>query len=343
MTKEIFPEGQVIFKNKPYTSEFLSITMDEIDKAGESFMGMLKADEPDAAYFLFFLKGDAYAAGCIRNDKPMPISIKDFMQHISTDTSKRTLSLHKTDPVLLKGMLVFLQRDPSTKVTTDMINLDSFLNQIKSEQAAAFVILKRNNTYNFFYFHSGEPKMAHFADASHAGTTEDSTIAEQMLLYAYPADKTPVEVLVYRDIKTSEARDTADVKQFLIADALMHESRSIGATQADVAPPAAEAEKEGKALRVRIEVTDGPQKGNKFNVPLPCTIGRRDATIRIRDMSVSKTHAALEVTEGKIIFRDLDSTNGSIVNGKPVKETELSNGDIVQMGNTTLKIHFVTS
>ncbi|MBT9538201.1 MAG: FHA domain-containing protein [Nitrospirae bacterium] len=342
MTKEIFPEGQVIFKNKPYTGEFVSITMDEIDKAGESFLGMLKADEPDAAYFLFFLKGDAYAAGCIRNDKPMPISIKDFMQHISTDTSKRTLSLHKTDPVLLKGMLVFLQRDPSTKVTTDMINLDSFLNQIKSEQAAAFVILKRNNTYNFFYFHSGEPKMAHFADASHAGTTEDSTIAEQMLLYAYPTDKTPVEVLVYRDIKTSEARDTADVKQFLIADALMHEQKET-AKQADIALPAAEAEKDEKALRVRIEVTDGPQKGNKFNVPLPCTIGRRDATIRIRDMTISKTHASIEVSEGKIIFRDLDSTNGSIVNGKPVKETELSNGDIVQMGNTTLKIHFVTS
>ena len=343
MTKEIFPEGQIIFKNKPYTSEFLSITMDEIDKAGESFMGMLKADEPEAAYFLFFLKGDAYAAGCIRNDKPMPISIKDFMQHISTDTSKRTLSLHKTDPVLLKGMLVFLQRDPSTKVTTDMINLDGILNQIKSEQAAAFVILKRNNTYNFFYFHSGEPKMAHFADASHAGTTEDSTIAEQMLLYAYPADKTPVEVLVYRDIKTSEARDTADVKQFLIADALMHESRSIGTKPKPLVPPAVEAEKEEKALRVRIEVTDGPQKGNKFNVPLPCTIGRRDATIRIRDMTISKTHASIEVSEGKIIFRDLDSTNGSIVNGKPVKEIELSSGSTVQMGNTTLKIHFVTS
>jgi len=346
MTRAIFPEGHVIFKNKPYTSEFLSITMDEIDKAGELFLGMLKADEPDAAYFLFFLKGDAYAAGCIRNDKPMPISIKDFMQHLSTDTSKRNLSLHKTDPVLLKGMLVFLQRDPSTKVTTDMINLDGIINQIKSEEAAAFIILKRNNTYNFFYFHSGEPKMAHFADASHAGIT-DSPIAEQMLLYAYPADKTPVGVLVYRDIKTSEASDTADVKQFLIADALMHESRSIGAKQADVAPPAVPsisgAEKEEKALRVRIEVTDGPQKGNKFNVPLPCTIGRRDATIRIRDMTISKTHAALEVTEGKIIFRDLDSTSGSIVNGKPVKEIELSSGSTVQMGNTTLKIHFVTS
>lgn len=42
-------------------------------------------------------------------------------------------------------------------------------------------------------------------------------------------------------------------------------------------------------------------------------------------------------------FGDLDSTNGSIVNGKAVKEIELSSGDIVQMGNTTLKIHFVIS
>lgn len=336
-----FPEGQVIFKNKPYTGEFFTLTMDEIDKAGESFMGILKAEEPGAVYFLFFLKGDAYAAGCIKNDKPMPISIKDFLQHISTDTAKKTLSLHKTDPVLLKGLLVFLQRDPSTKVTSDMINLDSILNLIKSEQAAAFVILKKNNTYNFFYFHSGEPKMAHFADASHAGITEDSPIAEEMLLYAYPAEKTPVEVLVYRDIKTSEASDTADVKQFLIADALTQEQKETEKPK-PAAPPEPEKEKEEKALRVRIEVTDGPQKGNKFNVPLPCTIGRRDATIRIRDMTVSKTHASFEAVEGKIVFKDLDSTNGSIVNGKPVKEVELSNGDIVQIGNTALKIHCVT-
>ena len=149
--------------------------------------------------------------------------------------------------------------------------------------------------------------------------------------------------MVYRDIKTSEARDTADVKQFLIADALMHEQKET-AKQADRARPCSSGtEKDEKALRVRIEVTDGPQKGNKFNVPLPCTIGRRDATIRIRDMTISKTHASIEVSEGKIIFRDLDSTNGSIVNGKPVKEIELSSGSTVQMGNTTLKIHFVTS
>ncbi len=339
MTREIFPEGQVIFKNKPYTTEFFTLTIDEIDKAGEAFMGIIKVDEPGASYFLFFLRGDAYAAGYITNGKPMPLSIKDFLQHMSAGTKQKTLSLYKTDPVLLKGMLVFLQREPSLKATTDMINLDSILDQIKNEKAAAFVILKKNKVHNFFYFHSGEPKTAHFADTSKI--QEGSSIAEQMLLYAYPADKTPVAAMVYRDIKTSEAADTAEIKPFLIADALLYERKEAVKPKPDAHSTIKI--KEEKPARVRIEITEGPQKGNKFNVPLPCTIGRRDADIRIRDMTISKRHASLEASGGHIVFKDLDSTNGSIVNGKEVKEIELLGGDIIQLGNTTLKIHFVSS
>ncbi|KAF0144967.1 MAG: FHA domain-containing protein [Nitrospirae bacterium] len=344
MTKEIFPEGEAVFRHKPHSAELFTITVDEIDKAGESFIGIIRVDEPDAAYFLFFLRGDAYAAGYITNGKPMPLSIKDFVQHMSVVTDKRTLSLSKIDPVLLKGMLVFLQREPSLKATTDMINLENILSHIKAENAPAFVVLKKNSMYNFFYFHSGEPKMAHFADASwmQAETgpqREEIPLLEQVLLYAYPPDKTPVEVMVYRDIKTSEASDTSEIKQFLISDSLLADRKKI-IEQAPVETPAP---KEEKAVRLRIEVTEGPQKGSKFNVPLPCTIGRRDADLRIRDMTVSKRHASLEASGKNIIFKDLDSTNGSMVNGKQVKETELSNGDIIQIGDTTLKIQFVTN
>ena len=86
--------------------------------------------------------------------------------------------------------------------------------------------------YNFFYFHSGEPKMAHFADASwmQAETgpqREEIPLLEQVLLYAYPPDKTPVEVMVYRDIKTSEASDTSEIKQFLISDSLLADRKKI--------------------------------------------------------------------------------------------------------------------
>lgn len=55
-------------------------------------------------------------------------------------------------------------------------------------------------------------------------------------------------------------------------------------------------------MRVRIVITEGPQKGNKFNIPLPCTIGRRDADLRLRDMTVSKRHASLEAIGEKMLF-----------------------------------------
>lgn len=340
MIKEIFPEGEITFKKRHHTKEFFALTIDEVDKAGESFIGIIKVDEPEAAYFLFFLRGDAYAAGCIKDGKPMPLSIKDLLQHMSTDEGQRTISLYKTDPVFFKGMLVFLQREPSIKASADMINLEGILNQIKAEKSSAFIILKKNERHNFFYLHSGEPKVAHFVD-SDSQLQGEGSIAEQMLLYAYPADKTPVDVMVYRDIKTLEASDKSELKPSSVADSLLHKGRETVMPK-PAAPPTAKS-KDREPLRIRIEITEGPQKGNKFNIPLPCTIGRRDADIRVRDMTVSKKHASLEAEGTKIIFRDLDSTNGSIVNGKDVKEVELSNGDTVQLGNTTLKIYFIAS
>lgn len=337
MIKEIFPEGHIIFRNKPHTAEFFSLTIDEIDNAGESFIGIVRVDEPDAAYFLFFLKGDAYAAGCIMNNKPMPISIKNCLQHMSTPSAEREITLYKTDPVLLKGMLVFLQREPSIKATTDMIHLNNIFAAIRDDKASAFVVLKKNDMHNFFYFQAGEPKMAHFVDD--ADVQKGRTIVEQMLLYAYPPDKTSVEAMVFRDIKTTGASDTSALKSFFVSDTMQPEDKK--QEPAPAAPAQQPEKKEEKPVRVRIEITDGPQKGNKFNVPLPCTIGRRDADIRIRDMAISKRHAVLEPVGNKIIFSDLESTNGSIVNGKEVKEIELSDSDMIQMGNTTLTIHLV--
>jgi hypothetical protein len=338
MIKEIFPEGQVIFKARPHTAEFFSQTIDEIDKSGESFIGLIRVDEQDSAYFLFFLKGDAYAAGCILNGKPIPLTIKNFLDHVSEPSKQRTITLYKTDPVLLKGMLVFLQREPSVKATSDMIHLKNVLSAIQDEKATAFVVLKKNNTHNFFFFLEGEAKTAHFIDNSEM--QRGRSVIEQMLLYAYPVDKTPVEVMIFRDIKTMEANDISELKSTAAGTFLYEDKKDV---KPSPAPAVSQPAKVEKLVRLRIEVTDGPQKGMKFNVPLPCTIGRRDADIRVRDMTISKCHASIESIGGKIIYKDLDSTNGSIINGKELKQAVLSDKDIIQIGNTTLLIHFITS
>ena len=55
---------------------------------------------------------------------------------------------------------------------------------------------------------------------------------------------------------------------------------------------------------------------------------------------VSEKHLKLRIFRGQVpVLEDLDSTNGTRVNGKKVKNTELKDGDEIQIGLTTLKFH----
>ena len=64
------------------------------------------------------------------------------------------------------------------------------------------------------------------------------------------------------------------------------------------------------------------------------TIGRLpDNTIQIDDASVSSHHAQLTRADGDYVLTDLDSTNGTRVNGKAHTEGRLQDGDAVRFGN----------
>ena len=88
-------------------------------------------------------------------------------------------------------------------------------------------------------------------------------------------------------------------------------------------------------------VLSGPQFGDIF--PLSSgkelVIGRRDdCEVQIRDEGVSRRHASLEVRGEGAVLRDLESANGTWVDGKRETEAQLSDGARVQVGGqTTLK------
>ena len=63
------------------------------------------------------------------------------------------------------------------------------------------------------------------------------------------------------------------------------------------------------------------------------TIGRApENSIRLDDTSVSGRHAEIVVVGENCYLKDLGSTNGTLVNGQPVKETQLRAGDRVRFG-----------
>ena len=64
------------------------------------------------------------------------------------------------------------------------------------------------------------------------------------------------------------------------------------------------------------------------------SVGRTDeSAIHINDASVSTHHAEFVLQGGEYILRDLGSTNGIRVNGKPVNEAKLCPGDRVRFGS----------
>ena len=66
-------------------------------------------------------------------------------------------------------------------------------------------------------------------------------------------------------------------------------------------------------------------------------IGRHaSADIRLPDMSVSRYHAMLNVTDGKWTITDIGSKSGIYINGTPVQHARLRENDVIMLGNRRL-------
>lgn len=68
------------------------------------------------------------------------------------------------------------------------------------------------------------------------------------------------------------------------------------------------------------------------------TIGRRSCNdIQIDNLAISGEHAVIVTVLNDAFLEDLDSTNGTLVNGQAVKKHCLQNGDLIELGRYKLK------
>ena len=68
------------------------------------------------------------------------------------------------------------------------------------------------------------------------------------------------------------------------------------------------------------------------------TIGRKPHNdIQIDNLAISGEHAAIVTILNDSFLEDLNSTNGTLVNGQPVKKHFLRNNDVVELGKYKLK------
>jgi pSer/pThr/pTyr-binding forkhead associated (FHA) protein len=89
---------------------------------------------------------------------------------------------------------------------------------------------------------------------------------------------------------------------------------------------------------VTFQVVEGIDKGRIFrDLNTPVTIGREEGNaLRLNDERVSRFHAKVQFDNGEIILTDLESTNGTRVNGNVVQIRRLRVGDKIGLGRSVL-------
>ncbi len=91
--------------------------------------------------------------------------------------------------------------------------------------------------------------------------------------------------------------------------------------------------------KCQLVVVDGPNRGKKVALNRnQLTVGKReDNDLVLTDTTVSRNHIEIKYQQDAFELRDLDSTNGTFINGTRVKEAYLAPGDRIKVGNTTLE------
>ena len=98
-------------------------------------------------------------------------------------------------------------------------------------------------------------------------------------------------------------------------------------------------------MLVCLDELNGLSEGFSLDLDqLPATFGRdTDATVHLTNLLVSRHHCEIAVADHRVVVRDLGSMNGTLLNGEPVDDAFLAEGDTLQIGLQSFLIRTIQS
>jgi len=91
---------------------------------------------------------------------------------------------------------------------------------------------------------------------------------------------------------------------------------------------------------VTLRVLDGADRGRTFgDISTPLTVGREEGNpVQLNDERISRFHLKIQEDEGKLVLADLESTNGTKVNGESIHLCLIRPGDVIALGRTLMVV-----
>jgi CRP-like cAMP-binding protein/Pyruvate/2-oxoacid:ferredoxin oxidoreductase delta subunit len=90
----------------------------------------------------------------------------------------------------------------------------------------------------------------------------------------------------------------------------------------------------------RLKIVSGPRSGSFLQLRFPTTTFGRSADNDYRfadDTLMSRAQAVIVCEGARFVLRDLNSTNGTLVNGNAISEIDIHPGDIIEMGEIQME------
>lgn len=175
-------------------------------------------------------------------------------------------------------------------------------------------------------------------DSDVSDNSEDSEDSEENNISgsADVMDKTDDEA--DSDDNTDEITDSDETGEY-DADNAAEDNADIAenAEEDEAVPP----EPEKTAPKARVSFTGQNNSDVKFvEFSKSATIGRRNTNdLIISDKAVSGNHCDLTFVDGKVYIDDMNSTNGTFIDGERISRKELKNGDIIILGKMSFKVN----
>ena len=91
-------------------------------------------------------------------------------------------------------------------------------------------------------------------------------------------------------------------------------------------------------MTITLRVLDGADRGRIFSdLAPPITIGREEGNaVQLNDERVSRFHIKIQDDHDRLVLTDLESTNGTKVNGEDIQLRILRYGDMITVGRSVL-------
>ena len=267
-----------------------------------------------AQYLLFARGGQLYWAALDRGQGFCPIPLRQFFSELKTLQFPQVV-VYYTDLVLYHSLLAYLQKKPELKANSTLVDLDEILDRVEQSRQSALVSAHQPGNLILIRYHEGKPIACYHGPSEKIDPETD--IRELFLVKVYTlSSHRHFDLNLYTDLILTQAADARPLPED-------HEGTISSFYQSQ--PP-----------MIVVKLKNRPLKTYPFTGS-EMSIGRNsDNDIVIDNLSVSRKHAVIRSSKDGFHISDCESKNGTFLNGRPVKEERLRNGDTILLGKYVL-------